>query len=118
MKKASSFNRSICPVACTLNIVGDKWTLLVIRDLLVGKKTYSEFQKSPESIPTNILANRLKRLLEYEIIKKVAYQQNPIRYEYILTAEGKELVSVIEAMVHWGEGNISGSQALLGSNKV
>ena len=55
--------RSPCPIANTLDIIGDKWTLLVIRDLFAGKTTYGEFQDSPEGIPTNILADRLKRLL-------------------------------------------------------
>lgn len=109
---SDTFNRSICPIACTLDIVGDKWTLLIIRDLFVGKKTYSEFQQSPENIPTNILANRLKRLLEHEIISKVAYQQNPVRYEYIITDKGRGLGNVIESMVSWGEENIPGSEAL------
>src|SRR5438105_4349626 len=54
--------RSPCPVACTLDIIGDRWTLLLIRDLLAGKKRYGEFLASPERIPTNILAERLKRL--------------------------------------------------------
>ena len=114
---SSTFSRSICPIACTLDIVGDKWTLLIVRDLFVGKKTYSEFQNSPENIPTNILANRLKRLLQHEIISKEAYQQNPIRYEYVLTNKGKELGNIIDAIVNWGEGNIPGSQALMKSAK-
>lgn len=77
--------RSPCPIANTLDILGDKRTLLVIRDLFSGKKTYTDFQSSPESIPTNILANRLKRLADYGIIEKTPYQQRPVRYAYRLT---------------------------------
>ena len=60
--KPAGCKRSVCGVASILDLLGDKWTLLVVRDLLLGKQTYSEFQKSPEGIPTNILAERLKRL--------------------------------------------------------
>ncbi|VAW92315.1 Transcriptional regulator, HxlR family [hydrothermal vent metagenome] len=105
--------RSPCPVACTLDILGDKWTLLVVRDLFVGKKTYGEFQKSPEKIPTNILADRLKRLLEFGIISKTPYQQNPLRYEYSLTVKGRELGPILKAMVAWGEKHVPGSKALM-----
>ncbi len=107
------FKRSPCPVACTLDIIGDKWTLLVVRDLFAGKKTYSEFQGSPENIPTNILADRLKRLLAYDIVIKEPYQMHPVRYEYALTAKGRDLGLLLEAMVHWGEKHVPGSRALI-----
>lgn len=110
---AGTFKRSPCPVACTLDIVGDKWTLLLVRDLFAGKKTYSEFQRSPEKMPTNILADRLKRLLEFGIIIKEPYQTHPVRYQYTLTAKGRELGPVLKAMVQWGEKHIPGSKALL-----
>jgi len=106
-----TLKRSICPVACSLDILGDKWTLLVIRDLLLGKKTYGDFQNSPEKIPTNILADRLKRLQEHNLVYKVAYQKKPLRFEYLLTDSGKELKSVLLELVKWGEKNIAGSQA-------
>ena len=111
--KASEFNRSPCPVASGLDIFGDKWTLLVVRDLFAGKKTYSEFQESPEKIPTNILADRLRRLVEYEIVEKRPYQMHPVRFEYALTAKGRDLGPVLKAMVHWGEKHLPGSRALM-----
>lgn len=107
------FPRSSCPVACALDLIGDKWTLLVVRDLLAGKKTYSEFQGSPENIPTNILADRLKRLSEHEIVVKNPYQDNPVRYEYLLTRKGKELGKVLRVLVIWGEKYIPGTKAQL-----
>lgn len=110
-----NFERSPCPVACTLDILGDKWTLLVVRDLFAGKKTYSEFQGSPERIPTNILADRLKRLVMQEIVKKKPYQMHPVRYEYILTTKGKDLGQVLKSMVSWGEKYIPGSKMLMKS---
>lgn len=100
--------RSPCPVAGTLDIVGDKWTLLVVRDLFSGKKTYSQFQNSPEKIPTNILADRLKRLTRYGIVEKQPYQTHPVRYEYLLTTKGKELGLVLKAMKEWGERYLEG----------
>jgi len=101
--------RSVCPITNTLDIFGDKWTLILIRDLFLGKQTYKEFLASPEKFPTNILAARLKRLLEYEIIKKEAYQQRPVRYRYSLTDKGRTLGPVINEIKNWGLNNIPGT---------
>jgi DNA-binding HxlR family transcriptional regulator len=108
--------RSPCPIANTLDILGDKWTLLVIRDLFAGKHTYSEFQSSPESIPTNILANRLKRLADFGIIEKTPYQQRPVRYAYQLTDKGRSLGQVLKEMADWGINNIAGTEAKIKIN--
>ena len=110
--KMHDFPRSPCAVACTLDLVGDKWSLLVVRDLLRGNATYSELQKSPESIPTNILADRLKRLEEAGLIAKSAYQEHPVRYAYKLTEKGKELGDVLHAFVRWGKKHIPGTRTL------
>jgi DNA-binding HxlR family transcriptional regulator len=83
--------RSACAVANTLDRVGDKWSLLLVRDMLAGKTTYGQFLESPEGFPTNILADRLKRLEQFGIITRSAYQEHPVRYAYSLTAEGKQL---------------------------
>jgi len=101
--------RSPCPVACSLDLLGDKWTLLVVRDLLLGKTTYSEFQRSPEGIPTNILAERLKRLQAAGIIEKSQYQERPVRYAYRLTEKGRDLQPVLLAMIDWGNKHIPGT---------
>jgi len=106
------FARSPCAVASTLDIVGDKWSLLVVRDLLRGKTTYGELAESLERIPTNILAERLRRLEENGLIEKNAYQQRPVRFAYTLTAKGRELGDVLLAMVRWGRRNIPGTQNL------
>ena len=101
--------RSTCPIANVLDIVGDKWTLLVVRDLLIlGKRRYGEFQSSPEAIPTNILADRLKRLEAAGLIKKELYQDNPPRAEYFLTRKGADLGPVLKAMGQWGQRHIPG----------
>lgn len=93
----------ICPLALALNIIGDRWTLLVVRDLLQGKSRYNEFSHSDENIPTNILANRLKRLLEQGLVEKTAYQQRPVRYQYHLTAKGAGLLPAIQQLAQWSQ---------------
>jgi DNA-binding HxlR family transcriptional regulator len=101
--------RSNCPIAGALDIFGDRWTLLIIRDLLKNMQRYSEFEAAGESIPSNILAARLKRLEEHGIITKVAYQQHPTRYEYHLTAKGRDLQPIVQGLFEWGTKYIAGS---------
>ncbi len=103
--------RSPCPITNTLDILGDKWTLLVIRDVFAGKGTYREFQNSPERIPTNILADRLKRLVGYGLLQKTPYQQRPVRYTYQLTAKGHLLKPLLKEMLLWGKNNIADTVA-------
>jgi DNA-binding HxlR family transcriptional regulator len=111
--KAPDFLRSPCAIACTLDLIGDKWSLLVVRDLLRGDVTYSELQNSPEGIPTNILADRLKKLEQAGVIGKSAYQEHPVRYVYRLTEKGRGLSEVLGAVVRWGQKHIPGTVALL-----
>ena len=106
---SNSCSRSNCPVSCVLELLGDKWTLLLVRDLLLGKSTYTELQQSPEGIPTNILAERLKRLQRAGIVKKVPYQQRPLRYRYQLTRKGRDLYPVLSAMIDWGNRYVEGT---------
>lgn len=103
--------RSSCPISNALDILGDKWTLLIIRDAFAGKKTYSEFQSSPESIPTNILAERLKRLVTHDILRKIPYQQHPVRFCYELTEKGHALNPILKEVVKWGETYIIGVES-------
>lgn len=112
-KKADGCLRSPCPVAATLDLIGDKWSLLVIRDLFLGKRTYGEILSSPEGIPTNILADRLKRLEESGLIEATIYQERPVRYAYTLTARGKALHRVLDAVVSWGRKYIPGTMTHL-----
>jgi DNA-binding HxlR family transcriptional regulator len=90
--------------------------LLVIRDVFAGKGTYGEFQASPESIPTNILADRLKRLVRYGVLQKIPYQQRPVRYTYQLTDKGHSLAPVIREILQWGTKNIAGTAANIKMN--
>ena len=101
--------RSRCPVACVLDIVGDRWSLLVIRDLMRGKRRYAEFLTSPEGIPTNILAERLKRLKKAGVIASRRYSQHPPRVEYLLTDKGEDLRPIMRAMADWGVRHVEGA---------
>jgi DNA-binding HxlR family transcriptional regulator len=101
--------RSTCPVACTLDIVGDRWTLLVIRDLLSGKSRFGDLLASPEHIPTNILADRLKRLEREHLVDTVPYSQRPRRVDYYLSREGRALGRTLATLADWGERHFPGS---------
>jgi DNA-binding HxlR family transcriptional regulator len=102
--------RSVCPVACTLDLLGDRWTLLVVRDLFWGKTRYNEFAASPEKIPTNLLAGRLARLEDAGIVEREPYQDHPPRHRYRLTRKGRELGPVLRAMAGWGRRHLPGTR--------
>lgn len=109
VRPAVDFKRSSCPVTNTLDILGDKWTLLVIRDLFLGKRLYREFAESPEGIPTNILADRLKRLEAQGLLSREPYQERPVRYAYSLTRKGEALLPVLAEIVIWANRHIPGT---------
>ncbi|QDT11543.1 winged helix-turn-helix transcriptional regulator [Planctomycetes bacterium K23_9] len=94
--------RSPCPIACTLDVIGDRWTLLVVRDLFLGRTRFKEFTASPESIPTNILSERLQRLLQSGVIKQVPASDGSKRLAYELTDKGDALRPLIKAVTKWG----------------
>ena len=112
MRSTKPFTRSACAIANSLDILGDKWSLLVVRDLLHGKRTYGESLSSPEGIPTNILADRLKRLEDAGIIVSTPYRRLPVRYAYTLTPKGSALGDVLLAFVRWGKQHIPGTVTL------
>ena len=102
--------RSSCPAACALDLAGDKWTLLVVRDLLRGRTTYGELAAADEGIPTNILANRLRRMEEAGLIEAKPYQEHPVRYAYALTEKGRGLSDVLAALARWGKRYVPGTK--------
>jgi DNA-binding HxlR family transcriptional regulator len=112
MNTVKPLARSACAIASSLDILGDKWSLLVVRDLLHGKRTYGELARSPEHIPTNILADRLERLKSAGIVTRAPYQQRPVRYAYTLTSKGGALGEVLLALVRWGKQHIPGTVAM------
>ena len=101
--------RSVCPVANSLDLLGDKWTLLIVRDmLLLGKRRFGELLRSDEGIPTNILADRLRCLEEDGIIRRRAYRPRPARYEYVLTRKGADLFPILREMARWANRHLPG----------
>jgi DNA-binding HxlR family transcriptional regulator len=94
--------RSPCPVACSLDLFGDRWTLLIVRDLFFGRARFKDFTASPEGIPTNILADRLERLLAHGVVEQIPAEDGTKRLAYRLTEKGKALGSVLKAMRDWG----------------
>lgn len=102
--------RSSCPITCTLDILGDKWTLVILRDALFKNfTTYGEFQSSPEQISTNVLAVKLRKMVENGIFEKVKDEENKLKIHYILTEKGRELKDIIIAVGLWGNKYIEGT---------
>ena len=91
-----------CKIAATLNIVGDRWTILVLRDLFQGRRRFNDLLESLEGISPNLLADRLKRMEENAIVTRVLYSEHPPRAEYLLTEKGRALGPVLQAMRDWG----------------
>src|SRR5215831_1231281 len=102
MKGVTLPRRSPCPVACTLDLLGDKWTLLIIRDLFSGKSRFNDFSHSPERIATNILTDRLKRLEEHGLVTARPSPAHAGRPDYALTPKGRSLLPVLKAVADWG----------------
>jgi DNA-binding HxlR family transcriptional regulator len=103
--------RSVCPLACSLDILGDRWTILVLRDLFAGRSRYGEFAASPERIATNILADRLERLRRHGLVVAEESPERAGAAVYALTTKGRELRPVLEALRDWGLRHIRGTRA-------
>jgi DNA-binding HxlR family transcriptional regulator len=100
----TSKKRSECPLSCSLDVFGDKWSLLIIRDLMFGDKcTYNDFLKSAEGIATNILASRLKGLEENGVIEKSAHPDSKAKILYKLTQKGIDLLPIIMEVYIWAD---------------
>jgi DNA-binding HxlR family transcriptional regulator len=91
-----------CSVARALSVIGDRWTLLVLRDISRGYTRYNELLESCAGISTNLLSDRLKRLEERGMIERVFYSEHPPRAEYRLTEKGRDFGEVLRAMYRWG----------------
>ncbi|GAA3404278.1 winged helix-turn-helix transcriptional regulator [Paenibacillus hodogayensis] len=91
-----------CNIAQTLNIIGDRWTLLIIHEVLVGRTTFNEIKKSLEGVSSRLLSERLKYLEEAGLIVSRLYSEHPPRYEYTATESGQALEHVFHSLVLWG----------------
>ncbi len=104
---AKSYDQA-CPIARTLEIIGERWTILVIRDLLSGPQRFQDLQVSLASVAPAILSDRLKTLEEHGLVERKFYSEHPPRASYTLTARGRELGPVVGAMAVWGAKHLGG----------
>jgi DNA-binding HxlR family transcriptional regulator len=98
---ARQYNQA-CPIARTLDVIGDRWTLIILRDLRFGMTKFSELLANSPGLPPRILSERLKKLVEQGLAERVVYSEHPLRAEYRLTEKGLSLEPVIEAIAVWG----------------
>lgn len=98
--RRKSFAGMLCPIARSLNVVGEWWTLLIVRDALDGARRFEDFRAT--GIADNILSTRLDLLVREGILERRAYQEHPPRYEYLLTEKGRDLLPIIVALGVWG----------------
>ncbi len=106
--------RSSCPIACTLDVLGDSWTLLVIRDLFEGKRYFDEFLSSPEGIATNILTSRLARLGKLKLVDRFKLKDDRRRVAYELTDVGRSLKPMLKVVARWGVDHFPGTSPATG----
>jgi DNA-binding HxlR family transcriptional regulator len=116
-EKKTPERRSDCAVACTLDIIGDRWTLLVVRDLLRGKRHFDDFLRSPEGIATNVLSARLRALCEQSWVKKTPDPSDYRRYTYQLSDDGLRLGELLGNIAAWGLQNLPGTRVLDGTKR-
>src|SRR5262245_19853002 len=100
------YEGQVCSIARTLEVVGDRWTLLVIRDVVLGKRRFDQLLTSL-GVASNVLTDRLSRLVGQGILERVRYSERPERFEYRLTEQGGELGVPLLALMHWGDRHVS-----------
>lgn len=98
----SDYPGQVCSIAKALEVVGERWTLLIVRDVMNGHRRFGELQRGL-GIARNVLSARLQRLVEEDILERRAYQTNPERHEYFLTEKGLDLWPALVALLHWGD---------------
>jgi DNA-binding HxlR family transcriptional regulator len=100
------YEGQVCSIARALELVGDRWTLLVVRDVALGRHRFDELLESLR-IASNVLTDRLNRLVDADVLHRVRYSERPERFEYHLTAKGLELGVALLALMHWGDRHLS-----------
>jgi DNA-binding HxlR family transcriptional regulator len=98
----NDYSDQTCSIAAALEIVGERWSFLIVRDILLGVRRFDALQKDL-GIARNVLQARLTRLIEHGVIERRPYQERPARYEYLLTEKGLDLWPTIVALLQWGD---------------
>jgi DNA-binding HxlR family transcriptional regulator len=102
-----TYDDQVCSIARALEVLGERWTLLIVRDVLLGVRRFDDFQRSL-GVARNVLTDRLGRLVEAGVLERVPYQQRPPRYEYQLTEIGRELAVPVIGLMQWGDRHLAG----------
>ena len=105
----AELDREACSVARSVSVIGDRWSLLILRDCFLRVRRFEEFQ-ARLGITRHVLADRLKKLVDCGVLKRIAYQQRPRRYEYRLTEKGLDLNDLLLALVAWGDRHMAGAR--------
>jgi DNA-binding HxlR family transcriptional regulator len=100
------YEGQVCSIARSLELIGDRWTLLIVRDLMLGLTRFDQFLESL-GVASNVLTDRLNRLVDDGIVERVRYSERPERFEYRLTPKGRELRVVLLALMQWGDRHVS-----------
>ncbi|EEB82951.1 winged helix-turn-helix transcriptional regulator [Roseobacter sp. GAI101] len=103
--KWNDLNTESCPVARGLSVIGDRWTMLVIRECFLGIRRFDQMQERL-GITRHVLADRLRKLEADGVLKRVAYQERPLRHEYLLTDSGKALYPILVTMIEWANAHV------------
>ena len=105
----NKLEQEACSLARTVSVIGDRWTLLILRDCFLRVRRFEEFQ-ARLGITRPLLAGRLRKLVKDAVLAKVPYQQRPLRYEYRLTEKGIDLYPIVMSIVHWGDVHMAGKK--------
>ncbi len=103
--KWNDLSDDVCPVARAMSVIGDRWTLLILRDCFRGKSRFEDFQKSL-GITRHVLADRLKRLVDEGVLEKTAYSEHPPRFDYVLTDKGRDFGPALRGLWDWGKAHM------------
>jgi len=107
LRMPKAYNINSCPVARTLDLIGERWTILLLRDLLLhGPRRFQDFQESLPGVAPNTLSTRLKSMEDHGLVRREMYNERPPRLEYVLTDKGKSLGPIVKAMRDWGTKNL------------
>jgi DNA-binding HxlR family transcriptional regulator len=107
MGRTADYSKETCSIAATLEVVGDPWTLLILRDAFRGVRRFEQWQEGL-GVARNVLAARLKSLVEFGVFEQRRYSERPPRHEYVLTAKGRALSPVLLTMSSWGDAHVYG----------